>query len=271
MMHFYQGLVTGHPDPSSTASPPEHDQGGVYSVVRYLRSKHTTRIADLATMAQRTRDTCWWPFTQHQLTRTNEEVNVIDSAHGDFFALLDQRSSTSQSGASRLQPVFDGSASWWTQCLGHAPQRLVSAAAHAAGRYGHVLFPNGTHEPALRLARTLTGKNTEEPSLERSPGYGWAERVFFSDDGSTGMEVALKMALQASITRYEIRASSEVAAEKAKPGQQAGYRAGKPKQEWEVLGLKGSYHGDTIGAMDACEPSVYSEAVHWYRGERVLV
>ena len=275
MMHFYQGLVNGHPDPTSCTSAAEHTAGGVYGVVRYLRSRHAQRIADLSTMAQRTRDTCWWPFTQHQLTRTNQEVNVIDSAYGDFFSMLDQRSPASSvvdvmKSNSLLQPVFDGSASWWTQCLGHAPHNLVTAAAHAAGRYGHVMFPNGSHEPALLLAELLTGKyvsSTEEPSLLSNPGYGWADRVFFSDDGSTGMEVALKMALQSCILRYSTqRSSSRKAAEKAAPGQQPGYRAGKPKQEWEVLGLKGSYHGDTIGAMDACEPSDYSEAVHWYRG-----
>lgn len=273
MRHFYQGLVSGHH--ADLADSGEHTPGGVYNVVRHLREKHTQRIAQLSTMAQRTRDTCWWPFTQHQLTPTNAHVNVIDSAYGDFFSMLDQRSPASPvvdavKSQSLLQPVFDGSASWWTQCLGHAPQRLVTAAAQAAGRYGHVLFPNGTHEPALLLAELLTGKNlpsSTQPSLSSHPGYGWADRVFFSDDGSTGMEVALKMALQTAIVRYASHwPSSEKAAEKAKPGQQAGYRSGRPKQEWEVLGLKGSYHGDTIGAMDACEPSVYSEAVHWYRG-----
>lgn len=268
MMRFYQGLVRGNPQSSSA----EENKGGVYQVVSYLRQQHSKRIQELSTMAQRTRDTCWWPFTQHQLTRTNAEVNVIDSAYGDFFSMLDQRSSPITDAVksnSLLQPVFDGSASWWTQCLGHAPQRLVTAAASAAGRYGHVLFPNGTHEPALLLAEVLTGKQfspSTEPSLASNPGYGWADRVFFSDDGSTGMEVALKMALQSSILRYSSPPSSAKAAEKAAPGQQAGYRGGRPKQEWEVLGLKGSYHGDTIGAMDACEPSVYSEAVHWYRG-----
>lgn len=263
MMRFYSGLVSGTPNPTA-----EEDSGGVYNVVRYLREKHAKRIQELGSMAQRTRDTCWWPFTQHQLTKSNAEVNVIDSAYGDFMSMLDQRSPTRDTikNNSLLQPVFDGSASWWTQCLGHAPQRLVSAAAAAAGRYGHVLFPNGTHEPALLLAEVLTGKNSPTPSLNSNPGNGWAERVFFSDDGSTGMEVALKMALQSSILRYGNKPSSEQAKEKARPGQQAGYRAGRPKQEWEVLGLKGSYHGDTIGAMDACEPSVYSEAVHWYRG-----
>ncbi|PWY99442.1 PLP-dependent transferase [Testicularia cyperi] len=281
MRRFYDGLVRGKS--ADQIESAEEDAGGVYSVVRHLRQRHARRIKYLGSMAQRTRDTCWWPFTQHQLTTSNDQVNVIDSAHGDFFSCLDQRphhSSGQQQGksgsvTSLLQPVYDGSASWWTQCLGHAPQRLVLAAANAGGRYGHVLFPNGTHEPALHLSERLIGKSPTETtadsakssaSLESHPGAGWADRVFFSDDGSTGMEVALKMALQSSIMRYTYPASSEKAADKSQPGRQAGYQSGRKKQEWEVLGLKGSYHGDTIGTMDACEPSVYSEAVHWYRG-----
>lgn len=270
MRAYYEGLVRGKSalDESLTK---EETPGGVFSVVEHLRRRHHSRITELATMAQRTRDTCWWPFTQHNLTQSNDQVNVIDSAHGDFFAALDQRSGPNTQNL--LQPVLDGSASWWTQCLGHAPHRLVTAAAAAAGRYGHVLFPNGTHKPALLLAEQLTGKTAAEPAavpsaelMHSHPGAGWASRVFFSDDGSTGMEVALKMALQSAITRYTYPPSSPAAAARAEAGRQAGYMSGRPQQEWQVLGLKGSYHGDTIGTMDACEPSVYSEAVHWYRG-----
>ena len=66
MKHFYQGLVSGHPQEVISG---EHTEGGVYSVVKYLREQHRKRIEELGTMAQRTRDTVWWPFTQHQLTR----------------------------------------------------------------------------------------------------------------------------------------------------------------------------------------------------------
>jgi dethiobiotin synthetase/adenosylmethionine--8-amino-7-oxononanoate aminotransferase len=133
-------------------------------------------------------------------------------------------------------PVFDGSASWWTQCLGHANPELTLAAAHSAGRFGHVMFPSATNLPALKLAEKLIS----------SVGDGWASRAFFSDNGSTGMEVALKMALRAFSDREQLT----------------------PEQgrKLAVLGLKGSYHGDTIGAMDACEGSVYSERVEWYEG-----
>lgn len=98
----------------------------------------------------------------------------------------------------------------------HAHPRLTMAAAEAAGRYGHVLFPSGTHAPALELAEKLLD----------TVGKGWAERVFYSDNGSTGMEVALKMALRSSGRRY-------------------GWE-GVVGENVGVIGLKGGYHGDTV-------------------------
>ncbi|EPQ31140.1 uncharacterized protein PFL1_01329 [Pseudozyma flocculosa PF-1] len=278
MQAFYRGLVQGRSAEdilrTGGEGSKEEDVGGVYSVVHHLRQRHQARLREISTLASRTRQTCWWPFTQHTLTKSDAEVNVIDSAHGDFFAALDQRGGAKRADGkpvSLLQPLLDGSASWWTQCLGHAPNRLVQAAAKAGARYGHVLFPNGAHEPALYLAEALTGKHGGSGStggdLGTHPGAGWASRAFFSDNGSTGMEVAIKMAIQSSLVRYSVdRPSSEAAGKRAEKGRQPGYMSGRPKREWEVLGLKGSYHGDTIGAMDACEPSVYSEAVDWYRG-----
>ena len=104
-----------------------------------------------------------------------------------------------------------------SQSHGHASEPLTLAAASAAGRYGHVLFPSGTHEPALQLAEKLLS----------TVGQGWAGRVFYSDNGSTGMEVALKMALRAAGRRY-------------------GWD-GEVGQEIGVIGLRGGYHGDTVG------------------------
>jgi len=104
----------------------------------------------------------------------------------------------------------------YRQAHTHAHPRLTVAAAEAAGRYGHVLFPSGTHAPALELAEKLLD----------TVGKGWAERVFYSDNGSTGMEVALKMALRASGRRY-------------------GWE-GVVGENVGVIGLKGGYHGDTV-------------------------
>lgn len=121
--------------------------------------------------------------------------------------------------------------------FGHSNPALTLAAAKAAGRYGHVIFPQATHEPALKLAETL---------IKEGPGKGWASRAFFSDDGSTGMEVALKMAFRAVSKRD-------------------GWKK-RVDREMGVLGLKGSYHGDTIGAMDACEEGVYTCEWHNSKG-----
>ncbi|KAF8524662.1 onanonoxo-7-onima-8-eninoihtemlysoneda [Hysterangium stoloniferum] len=193
----------------------------VYEMEEDLDKSHIARLTNLESMSTRTLDSIWWPFEQHKLVKPSD-VTVIDSAHGDFLSVFSTLKSKSES--SLLNPMLDGSASWWTQILGHAHPSLTLAAAKAAGRYGHVIFPQATHLPALKLAETL---------IHKGPGNGWASRAFFTDDGSTGMEVALKMALRATTKRDGWQKHTN--------------------PELVVLGLKGSYHGDTIGAMDACE------------------
>ncbi|KAI3626653.1 hypothetical protein CBS14141_000654 [Malassezia furfur] len=137
MRTYYHGLVHG-----------TNEHPGLFPVVRHLRERHAARLAELTTLAPRTYAQCWWPFTQH--TRyTPDDVMTIDSAHGDAFAVYDNDA---------LRPMVDGSASWWTQCVGHAHPRLASAAAYAAGRYGHVLFPGAANAPALELTERLLGR-----------------------------------------------------------------------------------------------------------------
>ncbi|UZJ55918.1 hypothetical protein CBS101457_005238 [Exobasidium rhododendri] len=258
MHDFYRGLVFGRGQEAER----DESQTGMLQVVQYLRSTHLKRIENLDTMASRTLESCWWPFTQHTLAKTQADVNVIDSAHGDFFTIYKPGSSETL-----IERTLDGSASWWTQCLGHGDTSLTYAAARAAARYGHVLFPMCSNEPSLLLSETLLGRETGlECVTETAPGYGWASKVFFSDDGSTGMEVALKMAISSSAARYSPRAKAETTKKIVEKGRKAGYQGGRPTREWKVLGLKGSYHGDTIGAMDACEGSVFNKRVHWYRG-----
>lgn len=270
MRNFYRHLVYGKGRLTEGGAEPSP---GVVDVVKDLRSRHQSRIAELGTFARRTMDSCWWPTTQHSLAKSEADVTVIDSAHGDFFSTFKQQQGDDAASTSLLAPMLDGSASWWTQCLGHSHPRLAQVAAQAAGRYGHVLFPMAANEPALKLAEGLLGRLPEQqqPAGEThaafpSPGSGWADRVFYSDDGSTGMEVALKMAIAAARTRYAPAALTPASTQRAAAGREAGSIAGRPEREWKVLGLKGSYHGDTIGAMDASEPSVYSNMVHWYRG-----
>ncbi|KAJ1307604.1 hypothetical protein OPQ81_001699 [Rhizoctonia solani] len=203
--------------------------GEIRRADQILSDAHKRRIENLESMPRRATKSFWWPFVQHDFIKDPErDVTTIDSAYGDSFSVH-----SSNAPGSLLKPYLDGSASWWTQSFGHSHHRLALAAAQAAGRYGHVIFPLAVHQPALDLAERLV----------KGPGAGWADRVFFSDDGSTAVEVALKMAVRAVALR-----------------RQKGIKA-----ELGVLGIKGSYHGDTIGAMDACEGGVYNASVEWHR------
>ncbi|WEW58247.1 hypothetical protein PRK78_003715 [Emydomyces testavorans] len=215
----------------------KHDS--IAALLGELKAKHRRRVERLDSMATKAHDMIWYPFTQHR-GMTPQNITVIDSAHDDCFQTLksDADSSakpTTSSTAELLQPTFDGSASWWTQGLGHGNPDLALTSAYAAGRYGHVMFAGNVHEPALALAELLL-KIVQNPRLKK---------VFYTDNGSTGMEVAVKMALRASAARYGWDASKETVS---------------------ILGLRGSYHGDTIGVMDCSEPSTYNKRVEWYRG-----
>ncbi|WPG98042.1 Hypothetical protein R9X50_00082600 [Acrodontium crateriforme] len=200
---------------------------------------HDQRISALRTMPGEAHDVIWHPFMQHS-ERSKDNIVTMESAYGDFFQTYTTgqdpiRTPKLANGENAmLKPAFDGSASWWTQGLGHGNPKLALTAAHAAGRYGHVMFGGAVHEPALRLAQTIVS----------DMGNKRLAKVFYSDNGSTGMEVAVKMALRASAARNGWSYEDEVL----------------------ILGLKGSYHGDTMGTMDCSEPSIYNKKVQWYTG-----
>lgn len=225
-------------------------------ILAHLSSSHTTRLQQLSTMQAAAHSKIWYPFTQHTLL-SPAQITVIDSARGSYFqtfspsfysspslsnqpkeSSLEKSSEETTSDGQLLHATFDGSASWWTQGLPHGTPSLSLAAAYAAGRYGHVMFAEAIHSPALELAETLLS-GMANPRLSR---------LFYSDNGSTGTEVAVKMALRATRIRYRYSL-----------------------KEWKdvglgVLGLKGGYHGDTMGAMDCAEPGVFNEKVEWYKG-----
>ncbi|KAJ9604991.1 hypothetical protein H2200_010380 [Cladophialophora chaetospira] len=232
----------------------------VSEFIGHLNDSHIERVRHLISMPETADEVIWHPFRQHGIPYN---LTAIDSAYDDHFQTYSGRSvpfaettkelkldvpdilpprmplePTNPLPNSLLTPQFDASASWWTQGLGHGNVDLALTAAHAAGRYGHVMFAHAVHQPALDISANLllTLRN------ER------LEKVFFTDNGSTGMEVAVKMALRASSLRRGWRKDSS-----------AGQRP------VEVLGLKGSYHGDTIGVMNCSEPSVFNEKVDWHQ------
>ncbi|MGB6969661.1 MAG: adenosylmethionine--8-amino-7-oxononanoate transaminase, partial [Methyloceanibacter sp.] len=140
----------------------------------------------------------WHPFTQHA---TEAEPLLLTGALGA--SLFDAEG----------REILDLVSSWWTCTHGHAHPRLNEALARQAGRFEHVMFAGFTHQPAVDLATALAELLPADLS-----------RVFFSDDGSTSVEVALKIAFQYWANRGETRRRS-------------------------FISFDGGYHGDTLGAM----------------------
>lgn len=221
------------------------------NLYRHVDQSVTHEWERLALMASEGSRVVWWPFTQHGNVDQND-VTVIESAHGDRFRVLDtqnhpkpQSQSSSDSAAltpaSATRDLFDACASWWTQGVGHGNPNMSLAIAEAAGRYGHVMFPSNLHPPAVQLARYMVSP--------QGPGRRWASRVFFSDDGSTAMEIAIKMALRLSETRKGIKSDANPCVSKVM-----------------VLSQQDCYHGDTLGAMNTSEASLYNIGQHpWYK------
>lgn len=146
----------------------------------------------------------WHPFTQMKEHEADPPVPVAGGEGCDLI-LGDGRR------------VLDGISSWWTNLHGHGHPRLLGALERQGPKLDHVIFAGFTHEPAIELAARLKAKLPARLT-----------RCFFSDDGSTSVEVALKMAFQAQ----------------AQKGQARRTRFGA---------LHGGYHGDTLGAVGVGE------------------
>ena len=142
----------------------------------------------------------WHPFTQAQ---TAPEPIEIVSARGIRLQAADGRE------------FLDMVSSWWVNIHGHAHPTIAAAIAQQAQTLEQVIFAGFTHQPAVQLASAL---------VQRLPDG--LTRVFFSDNGSTAVEVSLKIALQYWQNQGQM-------------------------QRTRFLAFEGGYHGDTVGAMSA--------------------
>jgi len=150
----------------------------------------------------------WHPFTQHGL---EEPVPLVVRGEGAVLHTADGRR------------IIDGISSWWVTTHGHCHPRIMAAIREQTERLDQVIFAGFTHEPAETLAADLV-------RIMPRP----LDHVFFSDSGSTSVEVGLKMALGTFANRGESR--------------------------HRVLVLEHSYHGDTIGAMSVGARGVFNRA-----------
>jgi len=160
-------------------------------------------------LVERDRKTLWHPYTQ---ARVASEPLPIVYADGVYLY--------TDSG----QRLLDGISSWWVNIHGHNHPRLNEALSKQAQRLDHVLFAGCTHRPAVELAERLLDLLPEGLT-----------RVFYSDNGSTAVEVALKMAYQ------------------------YWSNLGQPQRRTFIT-LHHAYHGDTVGAMSASADSIFTRA-----------
>lgn len=149
----------------------------------------------------------WHPYTQMR----NAFPNIVIK-RGEGAYLFDEKGNK----------YIDAISSWWVTLHGHSHPYLKEAIVRQFEKIEQVIFAGFTHKPAVNLAEKLL---LHLPENQR--------KIFYSDDGSTAVEVALKMAFQ--------------------------FWHNKDEKKTKLVALEGAYHGDTFGAMSASARSVFTE------------
>jgi adenosylmethionine-8-amino-7-oxononanoate aminotransferase len=155
----------------------------------------------------------WHPFTHQKMA---DENLFIEKAEGAW--LYDDKG----------KKYLDAISSWWVNIHGHAHPKIADAIAHQAATLEHIIFAGFTHKPAVELAENLI------PLLP-----GEFKKIFYSDNGSTSTEVALKMSIQYWWNLNEKNSSTS---------------------RKKILAFRNSYHGDTFGAMSVSDRGVFTLA-----------
>ncbi len=155
---------------------------------------------DRRTIVELDRRHVWHPYTDIDEWETRVEPLVIARAAGSRLFDVDGRS------------YLDGNSSWWTAGLGHAHPRLLAVMERQSKELAHVALGGITHEPAAALAAELVA--VAPPGLAR---------VFYTDNGSTAIEAAVKVAIQS-------------------------FRQRGQEKKTRFAALDGAFHGDSIGA-----------------------
>lgn len=150
----------------------------------------------------------WHPYTQHKTARKPLEVVW---AEGSFLYTADGKS------------IFDAISSWWVILHGHCHPYLIAKVQEQFARLEQVIFAGFTHQPAVQLAERVLSLISPEFT-----------KVFYSDNGSTSVEIALKMCLQ--------------------------YWQNQGKSKKRILAFRHGYHGDTFGAMSVSERGLFTES-----------
>lgn len=161
----------------------------------------------------------WYPY--QQMKTMKEPYEIID-AEGVYLYTEDNK-------------MIDSISSWWSTIHGYKHPVLVDAIKNQADRFSHVMMGGLTHEPVKKLAKKLE---------EWLPGD--LDYCFFSDSGSVGIEVALKMALQFYVNKGWMKKT-------------------------KVLALENAYHGDTFKAMEIGDDEDYHFILEAYGDKKYVI
>ncbi|RYY36407.1 MAG: adenosylmethionine--8-amino-7-oxononanoate transaminase [Sphingobacteriaceae bacterium] len=159
-------------------------------------------------LVERDKKVIWHPYTQMQTALPH-----IPIVRGEGTCVYDTDG----------KKYIDAVSSWWVNIHGHANPYIAQKVAEQLTKLEHIIFAGFTHEPAVELAERLLAIL---PSNQ--------QKVFYSDNGSTAVEVAIKMCLQ--------------------------YWHNKGEQRTKILAFKNAYHGDTFGAMSVSGRSAFTAA-----------
>ncbi|MDY0780628.1 adenosylmethionine--8-amino-7-oxononanoate transaminase [Tenacibaculum sp. IB213877] len=157
-------------------------------------------------LTERDKKHLWHPLTQHQLHPNHLAITKAKDA-----LLYDDQGNE----------YIDGIASWYTCMYGHCNEYITQKVSEQMQQLDHVVFAGFTHEPAIKLSEELIKILPENQ-----------EKIFFSDNGSTSVDVAIKMALQ--------------------------YHFNQGEKRGKIIALEDGFHGDTFGAMSVSGLSVYN-------------
>ncbi len=161
-----------------------------------------------AAFAKRDLKHLWHPCTQ---MHDHESVPMVPIVRGEGAWLIDADG----------RRYLDGISSWWTNLFGHANARIAAALTEQARTLEHVIFAGFTHAPAIELAEELV--RITPPGLDR---------VFYADNGSAAIEVALKMSFHYWLNQGH-------------------------GEKTRFIALSGSYHGETLGALSVSDVALY--------------
>lgn len=165
-----------------------------------------SKTGTMSELNRKDKEYIWHPYSP--LIGKQDNI-VVTSASGAYLHTEDKRS------------ILDAVSSWWVNLHGHSHPYMAQKIAEQAKVMEHVIFAGFTHEPAIRLAERL---------LAILPGQ--QKKLFLSDNGSTAVEVAIKLAIQ--------------------------YTINKGRTPGKIMALEGSFHGDTFGSMAVSDRGVFT-------------